>query len=625
MITMKTKLHKLASLLLAFALTLCLALPAGAVEGETTPLNIDANQTGNIKVEGISETADTSVTVNVYQLMTVNFDTTNQQPVEPVYTWVDAVAGWVRTHYGTYIGEESSDTEPADNSVKEAFSKASVQNVAKFYDALAAAIRGGTIADFSETKSGTATIPEGAQTASCTIADLEMGNYLVLIEGGMKVYSPSAVNIVPKWDKTSGTGEWVVDNPTVALKASDATIEKKVTDTADSTQEKPMTPSEWAQVDIGDTVTYTLTAAVPTFPEDAINKGYQISDTLPEGMTLDNDLFTVYGMTSKDDDNPTQLTPKQTADAEEGAYYVATTNATRPVDADNDDKLDSVSFNIAFDYDNLKNTTEGAETRYTYVKVTYTATANENIKVYGDSLGDSTGTSTGNENTAYLDYNNNPYQKATNDDPLEWVSKEDSAFVYTYGIKVDKVSDKQENGQDVYLPGAEFTLHKAGNDGNAAGSALTFVEIVAGSGTYRLAKSDEPSANTELVVGGDNAGTMRGVLKISGLDVGTYILTETKAPDSYVKPAQPFKITISDEKTIGSESGSIPNGKVEITEDGTESETDGYVKQTIQNTKGFTLPTTGGMGTVLFTAGGVLLMGAGLVVLVLFLRRRTSR
>lgn len=602
MITMKTKRHKLASLLLAFALTLCLALPAGAVGGETTPLNIDANQTGNIKVEGISETAGTSVTVNVYRLMTVNFDTTNQQPVEPVYTWVEPVANWLKgaNQNETYRGYISDDAN--DNSVTENFSEPESNaanktvEIAGFYDALAAAIRNGDINGLTPSSVNTAT------NGVYTVSNLDMGNYLVLIEGGMKVYRPSAVNLVPEWKEVDGTSEWVLSDAVVELKSSDLTLTKQVYD-GEITNVPAPAWGETAQVAIGDTVTYQLIADLPEFPENAINKGYQISDTLPNGMTLGQGIE-VYGV--KDNEAETKLTAPTD-------YTLDTTNAQRPTGTDDT----AVDFTVTF-----TNVTGLYKTsQYRKIKVVYTATANENIKVYGDSLGADKGTSTGNENTAYLDYNNNPYGTAAGNTNT-WKTAQDTATVFTYGMEITKTDDAQQANP---LTGAEFTLHKAGADGNATGNALTFVEIGRGNGTYRLAKTDENNAKSNLVVGGDNADTMKGVLKISGLDVDTYILTETKAPDSYVKPAQPFKITISDEKTIGSENNSIPNGKVEFTENKTESETDGYVRQTIQNTKGFTLPTTGGMGTVLFTAGGVLLMGAGLVVLVLFLRRRTSR
>ena len=109
MITMKTKLHKLASLLLAFALTLCLALPAGAVGGDgVAAASISPDSEGSITVSG----AENGVTVYVYKLMDVNVDATAGQPQEPVYSWVDAVAGWVRTNYSKYIGAAQPGTEP---------------------------------------------------------------------------------------------------------------------------------------------------------------------------------------------------------------------------------------------------------------------------------------------------------------------------------------------------------------------------------------------------------------------------------------------------------------------------------------------------------------------------------
>lgn len=609
MITMKTKLHKLASLLLAFALTLCLALPAGAVEGETTPLNINVNQTGKITVSNIQEPENVTVTVNVYRLMTVNFDTTNQQPVEPVYTWVEPVANWLKgtNQNEIYKGYISSDTN--DNSVTENFSKPESNNTAKaaeiagFYDALAAAIRGGQITSFNATKSETATVQKEQTSTSCTIDGLAMGNYLVLIEGGMKVYRPSAVNLVPEWKEVDGTSEWVLSDATVELKSSDLTLTKQVYDGEITTGPDAPTPAwgETAQVAIDDTVTFKLTAPVPNYPENALHDGYEISDNLPAGLALGS--VTVNGVKNG---NSTPLTEDQ-----DNAYVLtkADSTATRPTGGQNA----NVTFNLEFDYDKIK--------EYDEIEVTYTATVNAYIKVIGQD-----GNANGNINTAYLDYNNNPYESVAEGDSATWETVEATATVYTYGVKVEK---QDENKQP--LSGATFAL-TTDEEGE---QPISFVQTE--DGTYRKATQAEigtenSDATTELVVSA-TPGNDLGKLTISGLDVGTYYLTETKAPGGYVKLSTPVKIIVNDNKKPGKKPGEGgafedgANGKTDTTDENnsTTELSDGYVSTEITNTKGFTLPTTGGMGTVLFTAGGVLLMGAGLVVLVLFLRRRTSR
>jgi LPXTG-motif cell wall-anchored protein len=104
-----------------------------------------------------------------------------------------------------------------------------------------------------------------------------------------------------------------------------------------------------------------------------------------------------------------------------------------------------------------------------------------------------------------------------------------------------------------------------------------------------------------------------GKLTVTGLDEGTYYLTETQAPDGFNKPNAPVDFVLKDSNNTGALDGA----------DST-SYTDGYLPKTVQNSKGFTLPTTGGMGTILFTAGGILLMGAAIVLVVVIRKRKTA-
>ena len=142
-------------------------------------------------------------------------------------------------------------------------------------------------------------------------------------------------------------------------------------------------------------------------------------------------------------------------------------------------------------------------------------------------------------------------------------------------------------------------------------------------GSYRVATSTDLDATTDLQVG--ESDPVKGILQLSGLDVGTYILTEVQAPAGYHKPSATISVIVKDDGLGGTTT--TMNGKPEYTpQGGIETEaTDGYVPVKVTNTTGFTLPSTGGMGTVLFTTFGILLMGAGLVVLVLFLRRRSTK
>ena len=192
-------------------------------------------------------------------------------------------------------------------------------------------------------------------------------------------------------------------------------------------------------------------------------------------------------------------------------------------------------------------------------------------------------------NKVYLIYNNNPYTDTG------YREIPDEERVYTYGIQVTKTGDGNEK-----LPGAEFTLNPV------KGNLLKFVKD---GSVYRPALSGEENVTTTLV------SDANGLITIKGLDLGTYILTETKAPEGYELPADPTTtIELIDE---ADPSTGKPDGILN-------SDTDGTYEGTVVNTKPGTLPRTGGIGTAVFTVCGILLM-AGAVLLMVVVSRRKNR
>ena len=115
-----------------------------------------------------------------------------------------------------------------------------------------------------------------------------------------------------------------------------------------------------------------------------------------------------------------------------------------------------------------------------------------------------------------------------------------------------------------------------------------------------------------------------GVLYCGAIADGSYQLTEVAAPGGYLKLTTPVTLTVRN----GSISALIVGAKTGVTID-TEADgswaldDDGNVVIRITNTRGTAMPATGGSGTLPFTAAGILLAAAGLILLV-YIRRRRS-
>lgn len=314
---------------------------------------------------------------------------------------------------------------------------------------------------------------------------------------------------------------------------------------------------------IGQTVNYTLVVDVPDYPENAVDKKFIIADYLSKGLTFNEGSVRIYNYDdSKEENKGTELT-------DDFADYVFTDDK-HPAEGN------SPSFAKSFigDYSILADK----------VIVEYSATVNENAVVK-----ETADTDNKLDNKVYLIYNNNPY---TEDGYREIPDEE---RVYTYGIQVTKT----DNG-DTKLPGAEFNL-KQGEE------TLKFVKD---GSVYRLPLTEEEDAKaSETLVTVEN-----GLIMIKGLDLGTYTLVETKAPDGYELPANPETvITLADDADDSGKPDGILNN-----------DSDGTFETTVVNTKPGILPVTGGIGTALFTICGLLLM-SGAVILVVTVSRRKSR
>lgn len=344
--------------------------------------------------------------------------------------------------------------------------------------------------------------------------------------------------------------------------------------------------TEWkqdAQYGVGDTVPYKITIEVPKNIDKLST--FTVTDT-PTGLT-DN----VSSIEVKDD----------TTDLTKNTHYTVADNGN--------------GFTITF--------TPAEMAAYAGEKlvITYTATVSNDAVVGGK----------GNSNNAKLTYTN---KINTHDSPAAPSTNtiEDSAVMYSFGIKVKKTT---EDGTTP-LQGVVFDLYREAKTGETpivnaetlkkAGLDITKKWILVKSGL---------TTNANGII--DTSDSNNATNYTHGLANGDYYLVETKTVDGYNLLTKPVKVKLDVTATTTWQKTNVYDASGNLVKHGTVTKTtfthtsnNGDATKTelavakVVNRKGFTLPVTGGFGTLLFSGIGVLLVLAGVGVL-FSLKKKSNR
>lgn len=426
----------------------------------------------------------------------------------------------------------------------------------------------------------------GTALAAGNSTQLDKGYYLIVdsTATGQTVYNPAVLAITSDIEIEDKT-----DVPTLEKKVQ----ENKKDATGDAAYGSKF--NDVADYNIGDDVPFHLIGSVPDMSQyetytykftDTFDKGFDAVDTSNvkvylsndkkldlEGESMDTDITSYFSGTN----GSIQYTPATEAQGETAGTKATLTVSTK----------------------DLKKAATYSKEQPQYVIVSYTAKLNANAKIGLP----------GNVNEAYLTYSNKPDQSGQGENQPTGNTPEDKVIVFTYGLDVTKVDSKNA---ETKLKDAEFKLKNS--DGKWA--TITDGKVTGW--------ADAESQGAILKSGED------GKFKVEGLDNGGYTLVETKAPAGYNLPADGFSVTLeattkNNQTWNGTASTALTDLAVKVDQTGGTGNVDtGLGAITIKNTQGSSLPSTGGMGTVLLYVAGIAVFVLAGATLVMALRRRNA-
>ncbi|MCD7862644.1 MAG: isopeptide-forming domain-containing fimbrial protein [Lachnospiraceae bacterium] len=597
---MKKKAKKLGSLLLAMVLILTMSLPVTAASAGSDRVYGGSDDTGTITVYGIEDEAkESGLTVTAYPIILASYDSN------------DNFKGYVSLYSCIDLDDiEKTETDSSGNTTY------SYGLTEALLDTVRNLIAGGSAVTADEIRTATNNANAAASYSlledtsnSGYTADVPVGSYLAIIKDAEAVVYNVAVVSYYYVINSEGTGNEIQDNGVDMIKdgvswvkSATPDLDKKITNGDVSDNDSATSKN------IGDTVDYQVTVDnIPYYGGEY--PVFQLTDTLSEGLTL-------ITKNSSGDTTNTGIVVRvyvgaentNYPDADADGYITLTENTDYKVTVSADAGTGVTTLIINF----VLTETVSAQTVYTYtlndyegkeLVVTYSAELNENAVMAEN----------GNDNHVVLDY--------TTDSTVQRESAELDDKTYTYTFDIDGVTTSRV----ISKVGNATTDDGAGNEVRdpLEGAQFTLYTKNAATGSYETYTSDKYPDG--CIVESDSDGQ----ISIYSLATGTYYLKETKAPTGYTLNTTMYTIVISAayntngtlqswKIVISDESGTIIN--TSTFEVGYVSDSEGVVTDTvlevlsdkeetkILNTKIISLPSTGGMGTIVFTILGCVIM-----------------
>ena len=466
----------------------------------------------------------------------------------------------------------------------------SAEGIANVLGAYAAAALAGHVGytlptDANEVVSATAGADEKATLS------LQPGYYLLLVEtkvNNSKIYKAMSVFMRVKGDDVHvyAGGTDVTNDPQMTAKHANApAIHKQVKD-------KSGVGATWkssAAANVGDDLEYYVHLEIPAYSGVHNLPTLTLKDTLTGGRYVADSVKVYKGSITTATEVPGAIKNSTVGNYENGTQELT----------------------FELDYSELTSSVGTVDVYIVYHATLMPEAVSADKQVNPADPGNSTVFNYA-ENSAVLTY-------VTDLEPGNVKTTDPSATrVYTFSLKLTKIDTEGDA-----LSGAGFTFYRS--EADLTDESATGIKFVKDGGYYRPATADEIAAGTGVVT------EVPADFLIKGLNVGVYYMEETTVPGGYYAPKGGFKVDLTGERTADAITGLLANGSTmtELNDSdrlllGGSALDTANVNQldvTLKNSTTPILPTTGGMGTALFTIGGVALMAAAAAIVILRRKR----